>query len=286
MNASDKLIHQCIYLACPDCKSSLDVDKDNFKCCVCNSNFQRLDGDIVDFLPKHNKPGDEIIYRHADYKAQFPYLSKIRRYFYTKKLVRWSMSWGHKDTVRLIGKNVEGTAIDLGVGCGDHYDYVSNGNDLIGVDYDVDAMREIRTKGISAPLYKADLTRLPFKDQYFDTVRSTYAFEHLYYMELCLEEIYRTLKNNGVLVASFPIVGGLLMDTMSKIGPQREFKQEYGLNWNKVLKVEHCNSSSYILEAVRRLFIIEKIIWRPFGIPSHNFNMFVTFKAKKNLEFL
>ena len=275
-----------MHLACPDCRSGLETEKGGFKCRPCNSDFDRLDGNIVDLLPKRMKVGDEIIYRHADYKAQFPYLAKIRRYFYSKKMVRWSMSWGHKDTVSLIGKKAERTAVDLGVGCGDHYDYIDNKDSLIGVDYDVEAMREIRAQGISAPLYRADLTRLPFQDQCFDSVRSTYAFEHLYCIEVCLEEIYRTMENDGVLVASFTIVGGWLMDMLSKLGPQKEFKKKYALNWNEVLKVEHCNSSRYILEAVRRLFIIDTIIWRPFRLPTHNFNMFITIKAKKNLEFL
>lgn len=272
-------------LICPDCKTKLQVGTHGYHCTACKSDFKRLEGDIVDLLPKRNKVGDEIIYRQADYRAQFPHLPEIRRYFYTKKMVKWSMSWGHKDIIRLMGNKVCGTSVDLGVGRGDHYDYVENRDDLIGVDYDVNAMREIREKGITAPLYRADLTRLPFPDQCFDTICSTYAFEHLYYMMVCLEEMYRTLKDDGVLVASFPIVGGWLMDLLSRLGPQREFKQRYGLNWNKVLKVEHCNTSRYILEAVSRIFIIDRLIWTPFGIPSHNLNMFITLKARKNLEF-
>ncbi len=275
-----------VRLICPDCRSDLRAESAGFGCPSCKSTFDRLDGDIIDLLPKHNKVGDEIIYRHADYKAQFPYLQQIRRYFYTKKMARWSMSWGHKNVIRLTGRKVEGTCVDLGVGCGDHYDYVENGDMLTGIDYDAEAMRDIRKKGIKAPLYRADLARLPFPDQCFDTICSTYAFEHLYYMEVCMEEIYRTLKNNGVLVASFPIVGGWLMDSLSRLGPQREFRMRYGLNWNKVLKVEHCNTSRYILEAVRRLFVIDRLIWSPFGIPSHNLNMFVTLKAHKNPEFI
>lgn len=271
-------------LVCPDCRSPLKTDN-GFACEACKRSFERLDGDIISLLPKHNKVGDEIIYRHADYIAQFPYLSKIRAYFYTKTMAKWAMSWGHKNIIRLTGSSINGTAVDLGVGRGDHYDYVENKDSLIGVDYDVDAMREIRDKNINASLYQADLTRLPFPDHGFDYICSTYAFEHLYYIEVCLEEIYRTLKNDGVLAISFPIVGGWLMDTMSKIGPQKEFKSKYGLNWDKVLKVEHCNSSRYIMEAVRRLFIIDKVIWSPFGIPSHNLNMFITLKAHKNLEF-
>lgn len=236
-------------------------------------------------MPKHNKVGDEVIYRHPDYKAQFPFLDEIRRYFYTRKLPKLSMSWGHRNIVRLIGKTVTGVSIDLGVGDGDHYGYIESGDDLIGIDYDVDALRRMRQKGIKAPLYRADITRLPFPDQYFDTIRSTYTFEHLYYLEVCLEEIYRTLKNDGKIAVSFPIVGGYFMDLMSRLGPQKEFKKRYGLDWNKVLKVEHCNTSRRILEAVERIFIFEHIIWSPLRLPSHNWNMFITFSARKNLEF-
>lgn len=272
-------------LICPDCRTTLQPDASGYFCTVCESIFKRLEGDIIDFLPKRNKVGNEIIYRHPDYKAQFPYLPEIRRYFYTKKLAKWSMSWGHKNIIKLQNGKVYKTSIDLGVGNGDHYDYLQNKDDLIGIDYDVDAMLEMRKKGIKAPLYRADLTRLPFPDQSFDMICSTYAFEHLYYIEVCLEEIYRTLKEDGDLFISFPIVGGWFMDMCSKFGPQKEFKKKYGLNWNKVLKVEHCNSSRYILEAIRRLFIIDETIWSPLGVPSHNLNMFITLKAHKNMEF-
>jgi SAM-dependent methyltransferase len=274
-----------VNLICPDCRFPVTSRDAGYHCSRCDSSYPRLEGDIIDFLPKKRKVGDEIIYRHPDYKAQFPFLPDIRRYFYTRRLAKWSMSWGHKQVIRFLGKDVQGTSIDLGVGCGDHYDYVGNAGSLIGVDYDVEAMREIRKKGIAAPLYRADLTRLPFPDQYFDTIRSTYAFEHIYYLVVSLEEIYRTMKDDGILAVSFPIVGGFFMDLMSKIGPQKDFKRLYGLNWDKVLKVEHCNSSRYILEAVRRLFIIEYIAWSPSGIPSHDLNMFISLKAHKNLEF-
>ena len=172
-----------VNLTCPDCRIALQADTGGYLCKICNSSFERLGGDIIDLLPKHNKVGDEIIYRHADYKAQFPYLPEIRRYFYTKTMARWSMSWGHKNIISLLGSKVCGTSIDLGVGRGDHYDYIENKNDLIGIDYDVDAMLEIRKKGIKSPLYRADMTRLPFSNQCFDTICSTNAFEHLYYIE-------------------------------------------------------------------------------------------------------
>ena len=272
-------------LACPDCRCLLEVAVQGYSCSHCNSLFERLEGNVVDLFPKWNKPGDEVIYRLPDFKAQFPYLPEIRRYFYEKRLARWSMSWSHKNTTHLIGREVRGTSIDLGVGCGDHYAYVAGGENLIGVDYDIHAMREARKNGVTAPLFRVDLTRMPFADRSFDTIRSTNTFEHLYYLEICLEEIFRTLKDDGMLVISFPVVGGFLMDLMSRLGPQKEFKRRYGLNWGKILKVEHCNTSRRILEAVRRIFVIEKIVWSPFGLPSHNLNMFITLKARKNPEF-
>ncbi|GEM_PF-4286605 len=273
-------------LACPDCRRSLTSEVTALFCNACNHYFPKLAGDIINLLPQCNKVGDEVIYRSPDYKAQFPFLPEIRRFFYTRKLARWSMSWGHKNTVRLLGKKVVGVSVDLGVGRGDHYAYVENGDDLIGVDYDAEALQEIKKSGIKAKLFQADLTRLPFSNKCFDSVRSTYAFEHLYYLEVCLEEIYRTLKDDGVLVASFPIVGAWMMDLLSRLGPQREFKKKYGLHWGNVLKVEHCNSSRRILEAVRRIFIIDKILWSPFPFFRHNLNMFVTLRARKNPLFL
>ena len=47
-------------------------------------------------------------------------------------------------------------------------------------------------------------SRLPFGDQYFDFIISNMVFEHVFNIELAMSEIYRVLKNDGVVYLRFP----------------------------------------------------------------------------------
>jgi ubiquinone/menaquinone biosynthesis C-methylase UbiE len=72
---------------------------------------------------------------------------------------------------------------------------------LVGLDYDLDSLRKHRT---IKHLVRGDVSRLPFAPETFDLVTSNMVFEHLSDPETQLNEIFRVLKPNGVLVFHTP----------------------------------------------------------------------------------
>jgi len=75
------------------------------------------------------------------------------------------------------------------------------------VAYGIDKTAELfNSSNAKEYLFKVDVDyeRLPFDDEYFDTVVSLATFEHLHKPEHALNEIYRVLKLNGYLVINTP----------------------------------------------------------------------------------
>ena len=51
-----------------------------------------------------------------------------------------------------------------------------------------------------ATLLKADVHRLPFKDDFFDYVTSTEAFHHYHDQQKALQEMFRVTKTGGKII--------------------------------------------------------------------------------------
>ena len=63
------------------------------------------------------------------------------------------------------------------------------------------------TLDLSSPLadVKADITKLPFKDNLFDLVICNHVLEHIPKDLVAMKEIFRVLKKNGVAITQIPI---------------------------------------------------------------------------------
>ncbi|MFH1502746.1 MAG: class I SAM-dependent methyltransferase [Candidatus Eisenbacteria bacterium] len=105
--------------------------------------------------------------------------------------------------VRLVGRG--GRVLDIGCRSGSLTRYYVEGNDVVGVDVDRDAVRLLRERlGLEAHWLDVDHDPLPFPDASFDVVACTEVLEHLRFPALALAEIRRVLKPDGRLVGSVP----------------------------------------------------------------------------------
>jgi ubiquinone/menaquinone biosynthesis C-methylase UbiE len=93
----------------------------------------------------------------------------------------------------------------LETGCG-RGEFLNNfkdlGLDVVGVDISPEAT--IFENDLDVRLCDVENEKLPFDDNTFDVVYSKSFIEHLYYPERYLEEAYRVLKPNGVLLTLVP----------------------------------------------------------------------------------
>jgi SAM-dependent methyltransferase len=90
-------------------------------------------------------------------------------------------------------------------GCG-RGEFLNNfkdlGLDVVGVDISPEAVAF--ENGLDVKLCDIENEKLPFNDNTFDVIYSKSFIEHLYYPEKYLEEAYRVLKPNGILLTLVP----------------------------------------------------------------------------------
>ena len=114
---------------------------------------------------------------------------------YPKKLCAYLFqSFGFKEGMRM-----------LEPGCG-RGEFLKNfkdlGLDVVGVDASPEANAFV--DGLDIKLCDIENEKFPFADNTFDVIYSKSFIEHLYYPEKYLEEAYRVLKPNGMLLTLVP----------------------------------------------------------------------------------
>ncbi len=102
----------------------------------------------------------------------------------------------------LIGKGKY--ILDLGCRDGTLAKYFIEGNKVVGLDIDKEALHLCRDGlGIETVWHDAN-DNLPFQDASFDVVVAAELLEHIYYPPFLLKEIRRVLKNDGYFIGSVP----------------------------------------------------------------------------------
>ncbi len=104
--------------------------------------------------------------------------------------------------------------MDLGCGAGRHTVYLAkNDFDVIGVDVSKSALRIAREwvekeNLEKVALVQATMTSVPFRDSQFDAVISVSVIHHAVKRDIkaTVDEIYRILKRNGLLLANLASV--------------------------------------------------------------------------------
>jgi SAM-dependent methyltransferase len=109
-----------------------------------------------------------------------------------------------RDTlVRLVGRR--NRVLDVGCRSGRFTQHYIEGNDIVGVDVDRDAIALFtETLGLEGHWLDVDSEPLPFPPSSFDVVVCTEVLEHLRFPDQALAEIRRVLRPDGRLVGSVP----------------------------------------------------------------------------------
>lgn len=97
------------------------------------------------------------------------------------------------------------TVIDLGCRDGSLTKYFIEGNSVVGVDIDQEALDICNDRvGIETIWLDLNNEELPFEDDHFDVVVAGEILEHIFFPDLFLKKIKRILKKNGIFVGSVP----------------------------------------------------------------------------------
>jgi len=102
-----------------------------------------------------------------------------------------------------------GKILEGGCGTGRYViTYRKIGYDIIGVDFSGETIRRIKKEcGEDFAVYEANITALPFEDNYFDCYYSGGVIEHFEAgPDMVLQEAHRVIKKGGILLATVPYV--------------------------------------------------------------------------------
>ena len=105
--------------------------------------------------------------------------------------------------IELIGKGHK--ILEVGCRAGNLTQYFHEGNDVIGIDVDRNALKEFEKRlGLESKWVDVDSEDIPFEDGHFDLVVFSEVMEPLRFPQKALREIARVLKKDGRLVGSVP----------------------------------------------------------------------------------
>jgi SAM-dependent methyltransferase len=95
--------------------------------------------------------------------------------------------------------------LDLGCGLGSLGKYKPSVNmEIYGLDIDEGAVEVAKAYEI-AKVWDLERGRLPFEDGFFDAILAKDVLEHLLKPWIIVEEMYRVLREGGIVVASVPM---------------------------------------------------------------------------------
>jgi len=96
--------------------------------------------------------------------------------------------------------------LDVGSGNGYLKYFCDFGNiDWHGIEIWEERFKDCERLGYHMHWCDIDVEKLPFEDETFDVVVASHVMEHLKNREFALREMYRVLKNNGLLIVGTPI---------------------------------------------------------------------------------
>lgn len=132
---------------------------------------------------------------------------------YIEKFVGSTPRGGEKleDRHRKVLEIFSGQQFDriLDVGCGDGNFSVllkeaCKAKEVYGIEISEKGVESAKNSGVKAFQLDIDEEDFPFEDSYFDAIFAGEIIEHLYDTDRFLDEVYRILKLNGLLILTAP----------------------------------------------------------------------------------
>lgn len=97
------------------------------------------------------------------------------------------------------------TILDLGCSGGEITKSLVKDNRVIGIDNNSDVIDKAKTCGLEAICFDLNMNvKIPLDDESVDTVLALDVLEHLFDPEICINDLLRIIKPNGLLVFSVP----------------------------------------------------------------------------------
>jgi len=280
--ARDDLVEEI--LCCPDCRGTVSRPAENeVLCSQCGRAFAVTQG-IYRMMPSNpleDRRGEDNPHYQKWLKVASQALSE---YFENANPLFHAI---HHSAHRRVARNhvcggKTGWTLDLGCGTGAHYQYHQGLDRVVGLDPNIDSLQRIRSRYAGALLVQGDARRLPFRANAFASVISIYSLEHIFHLNVALDEVVRALADDGLFHLGIPCEGGLAWRLGRRLTSQRSLSRRYGIDYAQVIRIEHCNTARKILESMNaRFHVLSKEFFPIQRLRSVDLNLTLTLVARK-----
>lgn len=196
-------------------------------------------------------------------------------YIYRNHLTSWFTYLGHYFCAYLRRYDTSNeTIVDLGCGDGSHFPFIKRAK-IIGIDLLPEMLSKAENKFPGrAELRQEDILSLStFPDHSVNSIISFGTLEHINPLNQALKQISRILSSRGEFIFGIP-TEGIIYRIGRYFTTKRYIEKKYGIDYIKLLKIEHVNESNFILNELQKYFIIDKLIGVPFMFPNIHINIF------------
>jgi len=142
----------------------------------------------------------------------------------------------NRHLINLLNPTKEDKILDVGCGVGYFSKLLSEyGANVSGIDINPDSVNICKSY-VGPNFYVGNASRLDFDDNSFDKILCSEVLEHLKDDKGALDEIYRILKPNGILVLTVPCTKGVFGTKIKNImhdhhdGPEKHEREGYTKN--------------------------------------------------------
>lgn len=265
-------------ICCPDCRGDLTPVAEALRCESCGRSYDQAGG-IPNLLPSSSL-ADDRGQDGADYQRWLEIAADLSKDYFENGNGLFNRI--HHSSHRRIAAVQDGLGggrriLDLSCGAGAHFPYHRNLENVVGLDIHRPSLEAARKRYPAANLVQGDIYRMPFREGCFDIIMSVYNLEHIFHLAEALGNVQRLLAATGTFLVGLPCEGGLAWNGGRALTSARSVPKRYGIDYDKVIAIEHCNTAKQVLSELRKAFDIVELTYWPFSfVPSTNLNLTLT----------
>lgn len=187
-----------------------------------------------------------------------------------------------KRALRSLNSGTAPLIVELGCGGTPMVDWGGDSAGYVGVDQSVELLQRAKSAYPDATFIAADLHSLPFVDRCLSVMIANAVLEHVFRLEISVEEIARCLTADGLFYALVPTEGGLAAELARSVTSRRNARI-LGLSTEECIKAQstdHCNSVFAIGNALKKHFQFDQTRYWPFLIGGADINLAKMWKAR------
>lgn len=182
----------------------------------------------------------------------------------------------------------EKKVLEIGPGSLTHLEYwQGKPTEFVAVDIDRQFLRSAeKTLSAAGVPYETRLSdrsssSIPARDEEFDVLMTFFSLEHLYPLELYLDEMFRVLKPGGSIVGAIPLEGGLAWGAGRYLTSRRWLLKHTSIDPDKIICWEHPNFADEIFDSLTQRGDFSYLDYWPLKIHSMDLNLVLRFVINK-----